>query len=161
MNKSISDFAINDYAEIDFKSSWVELSIAKPNPSMPANAYLVYVQKGHFELENLQNRDQVEVSLCEEFKEATAHDEVRSGSGDDLLSGQGAIKMAAETDELAGTLLHLKGTIPTTQHEQVEYEIGARTQKLSNLLQIRISNLDMTTVNLIRSQIYGMVSSQP
>ena len=37
------DFAINDYAEIDFKSSWVELSIAKPNPSMPANAYLVYV----------------------------------------------------------------------------------------------------------------------
>jgi len=32
--------------------------------------------------------------------------------------------MAAETDELAGTLLHLKGTIPTTQHEQVEYEIG-------------------------------------
>ena len=75
-------------------------------------------------MENLQNGDQVEVSLCEEFEEATAHNEVRSGSGDDLLSGQGAIKMAAETDELAGTLLHLKGTIPTTQHEQVEYEIG-------------------------------------
>ena len=75
-------------------------------------------------MENLQNRDQVEVSLCEEFKEATPHDEVRSGSLDDLLSGQGAIKMSTETDELTGTLLHLKGTIPTTQHEQVEYEIG-------------------------------------
>src|SRR5438045_1735242 len=30
--------------------------------------------------------------------------------------------------------------------------LGVRTQKLSNLLQIRISNLDMMTVNLIRSQ---------
>src|SRR5436190_14129530 len=118
------DFVINDYAEIDFESSWVELSTAKPNPSMPANAYLVYVRKGHFELENLQNGDQVEVSLCEEFEEATPHDEVRSGSGDDLLSGQGAIAMAAETDELTGTLLHLKGTIP--QHELVEYEIGGK-----------------------------------
>src|SRR5204863_7738732 len=116
------DFVINNYAKIDFKSSWVELSTAKPNPSMPANAYLVFVQKGHFELENLQNGDQVEVSLCAEFEEATPHDEVRSGSLDDLFSGQGAIAMAAETDELAGTLLHLKSTIP--QHEPVEYEIG-------------------------------------
>ena len=116
------DFAINNYAKINFESSWVELSTAKPNPSMPANAYLVFVQKGHFELENLQNGDQVEVSLCAEFEEATPHDEVRSGSLDDLFSGQGAIAMAAETDELAGTLLHLKSTIP--QHEPVEYEIG-------------------------------------
>lgn len=56
------DFAINDYETVQFDSSWVELSLSKTDPQMPANAYMVFV-KGNPDLESLQHGDQVKIRL--------------------------------------------------------------------------------------------------
>jgi hypothetical protein len=60
------DFAKNDYETVQFNSSWVELSISKPNADTPANAYLVFVE-GNSELEKMQDGDQVKVRLVGKF----------------------------------------------------------------------------------------------
>ena len=113
------DFAINDYEGVQFESLWVELSAAKPDSDKPANAYLVYVRNGHFNLENLQHGDQVEVSLVEEFEEVTSQESSGGSNTDNNLSGQFATTITREEDELAGTLLRLKGFAPTTHKEDV------------------------------------------
>jgi len=84
----------------------------------------VYVKKGHFDLENLQYGDQVEISLVGEFDEVAPQEGNGSDNADNYTSGQIVTTMTTGEDELAGTLLRLKGPAPTTENEPTICNIG-------------------------------------
>ena len=123
------DFAVNDYEGPQFDSSWVELSAAKPDPDKPANAYLVYVKKAHFDLENLQHGDQVEVSLVGEFDEIAPQEDNGTDNTDNYLLGQIITTITKEEDELVGTLIRLKGSSPTAKNVPIICNTGGEGAK--------------------------------